>query len=552
MTFRTQSLMPARWLALAMMTVSGGCAAFSSSCCPTPEPPPGFVTTGGRFCVAQSLPVPVSGLTLGQAVTVSLRPGFRPTIPVSTPSRMSASLGHQMSSRSLQETAIDWTGQAWDELITGGLQNGADDVASTLRQALVGEGRPLTDTQWNVLDPQIRACCERALSSGILPVEEPQGADTATEQDPEAASAHLESVRAQFREELLTTLIFGLLWSDRDEITDRDLAAVEQMTLLTQFASSQPQDSASSRQTRTVVRRLLQDAVHSGTLEANHQRTHFRTAAELLSLMQQEVGAQQDALAHAVPPARESFADHGAADQLMVTLTRQNGRLISAPLWLVTDYSVGDIMLSPSDHIEVTAWRHTSLGSPLQPAADGTVLALGPLLPPELATVGELSALPSAFEDYVLDRDGDVADAVIIRRVELTGQIHDYILPVPRPELFAAPAAASQLLNEARLHPGDQIHLEILDLTPLIQESRRMSQLASQAAMVQAARAQAASQQSWLQRHIQKKAELHQHVFARVNTDCELITGVTAEQLAGLTQDLHQQLTTTGTVVRDP
>ena len=135
-----------------------------------------------------------------------------------------------------------------------------------------------------------------------------------------------------------------------------------------------------------------------------------------------------------------------------------------------------------------------------------------------------------------------MADVIVIRRVELSGHLHDFVLPIPRPELYDNSAAASEMLSQVKLQPGDQINLEVLDLTPMIREGRRMSQQASQVAIEVTAAADADSRRSWLQKTFVMHQEQKRKACTQINTQSELVTGVNPAHLTTLTAEIHDSL----------
>jgi len=532
---------------LALVAILSGCATISEKCCPPTPPPIGFVTTGGRYCVAHSLPIPTEGLTLGQAVAASLR--LRPEAPVQFSGLHSGLQRQRSASRELpiglKVVTIDWADDAFKNLITGG----EDNVVTALKTAVVSKPNYSND-QWLIIEPQIRMCCRRAMDRGILPVGEDLE-EKIKDMPPEERNSERSrqnTALLQFKDECVASLIFGLLWQADASPEDDAVTKVERMIEVTVFPGIDTAQSASDQQLQSerklLVESCLDRALAKGELRISTDGSHFRNAVKLLFEINQTSGSQQ--IASVPSNARDLTTVQNESttleEELIVTLSRPNARLISAPLWLVREYSAGDIILSPDDHVEVTAFSQTTVGSPLLQPSDGNILALGPMFEPEISTIQALTRMPASFENFVQTRGGGMADVVVIRRVELSGHLHDFVLPIPRPELYENSAAASDMLRQVKLQPGDQINLEVLDLTPMIRESRRMSQQASQIAIVAAAAAEADARRSWLQKKFVIHQEHKQKVCAQINSQTELVTGVNPAQLATLTGDFHDHL----------
>lgn len=458
---------------LALMTaMSYGCTTISESGCTRGDTPVGFVTSSGRYCVARSIAIHAEGLSLGNAVQQVLRVPHRSVIGNGITPVMQTTTKRLPPEAST--IALDLGAKAAEHFEVSGDVNDA-----RAHGVKVNVSNLITQEQWRVLEPEIRRCFERALANGMLAGPASDALDGLPVSDPDMIRQ--KAVRSRLAMELEATLVFGLLWQD----------------------SSTPAPGEDTIPT-TVDFIIATQTPNFG------KQTPFAQSQ------------QMDAVR----------AEVGAVEQIIVTLVQHNGRILSAPLWLVTNYSAGDILLAPNDHIEVNAFSQSSIGSPVLQSAEGNILSLGSMADPEVFSIEAISGKHGSFEEFARIKGNGIADVVVIRRIELSGQLHDFILPIPQPEVYACAGAASEMMNEVRLQPGDQIHLEVLDLTPMIRESRRISQVASRAAIEEAARLEGEARQSWVAKKFRKHHEKKQMGCARISSQTELITGMQPQRIA--------------------
>jgi len=523
---------------LALMTgMSCGCASISENCCTPGDMPAGFVTSSGRYCVARSIAIPAEGLSLGNAVHQVLRVPQGPVIASGrTPARQTpaavqlpleaSTIAPDLGAKAAEHFEV--SGHVNDEKAHGVLDN-----VSTF----------ITRKQWSVLEPEIRRCFERALANGMLAGPASDALDSLPVSDP--AMIRQKAVRSRLATELEATLVFGLLWQDsRTPVPGEDtISTTVDLIIATRITDFEKRSPLVQSQQVEAVRAEVEKSIRASELWPR-QKDSIPTAVALLNSIRQQTGDQpvSDATLSAADPSRH-VAEASAVERMMVTLVQHNGRLLSAPLWLVTGYSAGDILLSANDHIEVNGFSQTSLGSPVLQSTEGNFLTLGPMVDPEVSSIESISGTHGSFEEFARTRGTGVADVVVIRRIELSGQLHDFILPIPQPGVDAYAAAASEMMSDVKLQPGDQVHLEVLDLTPMIRESRRMSQLASQAAFENAARLEAEARQSWVAKKFRKHHEKKHLVCTRLSSQTELITGMNPSDLARLTDECHGTLT---------
>ncbi len=466
--------MKAHWIIAGLAVLCSGCSTFSGTCGHNQSEPIGFVTSGGRYCLAQSLAIPPEGLTLGSAVSkvVRISPAIQSTFTGGAPRRQKP----ELLPIGAQDINLNKIVQTVRAMQTSG-------KFSDIKMVLVDppEGGMLTPDEYRVLEGEFRLSVNRVVGEDVFVLSEMDAKEKIK------STLADEGHRSQLSEEITALIKQGGFWPKQNTTNDKAIAFLE---------------SVRKRSTET----SLSDAelVRNGLVQA-HDRVNVR-------------------------------------EQIFVTLVKQNRRLISAPLWLVTDYSAGDILLSPGDHVELNSFSQTSIGIPTAATTQGNVLAMGPVIDAEIVPLDSILATGDSFESFAKWNGNDVADVIVVRRVELSGQVHDFLLPIPRPELYQQSDAASEILSQAKLQPGDQVHLEVLDLTPMIRESRRMSQQASRFAIEEAAAAEVDLRRSWLQKKFVKHQEHKQRFCAQINSQTELVTGISPAQLAALTGDFHDNL----------
>ena len=524
-------------IVLALMTVmSCGCGTISKKGCTPGDTPVGFVTSSGRYCVARSIAIPADGLSLGNAVQQVLRVPHRSVIANGITPAMQTTIRRLPLEAST--IALNLGAKAAEHFEVSGDVNDAKAHGVTDNVSHL-----ITQEQWRILEPEIRRCFERALADGMLAGPASDALDGLPVSDPEMIRQ--KAVRSRLAMELEATLVFGLLWQDSSTPAPGEdtISTTVDLIIATQTTNFGKQTPFVQSQQMDAVRAEVEKSIKAGELWPRQQDS-IRMAGSLLNSIRQQTGDQ--AVSNATLSAADSSRhddEAGAFEQRIVTLVQHNGRILSAPLWLVTNYSAGDILLAPNDHIEVNAFSQTSIGSPVLQSADGNILSLGPMADPEVFSIEAISGTHGSFEEFARTKGNDIADVVVIRRIELSGQLHDFILPIPQPEVYACAGAASEMMSEVRLQPGDQVHLEVLDLTPMICESRRISQLASRAAIEEAARLEGEARQSWAAKKFRKHDEEKQMVCARISSQTELVTGMNPSDFAKLTGECHDHLT---------
>ncbi len=523
--------MKAHWIVTALALLCGGCATFSFKSCHDSVAPIGFVTTGGRYCVAQSLAVPLEGLTLGSAVSkvVRIEPAARSAFAGSTVQRRKP----ELLPIGAQDIRFSKSSEAVKNIRVSG-------DFSEIKKALVDTSPAmLTADEYASLEADFRGCVNRAVGQNIFLLDE-----TAKKQKLLSALSSI-NVRDRLSREIEAVAVMGLLWNDPNPILPSERTIDRTVELVTTvFEDLTTRDPSIRNEQVAAIRSEVNSLLQNGQFWPNSQPTTKEVAVDFLASIKQSAGNVK--LADSIILSRDSgtqvYANADLSESVFVTLIKSEGRLISAPLWLVTNYSAGDILLSPGDHVELNAFSQTSIGIPTAATTEGNILAMGPMIDPEIVPLDSISATRDSFESFAKWNGNDVADVVVVRRVELSGRVHDFLLPIPRPELYQQSDAASEILSQANLQQGDQVHLEVLDLTPMIQESRRLSQQASRFAIEEAAAAEADSRRSWLQKKLVKHQEHKQKVCAQINSQTELVSGINPAQLATLTGDFHDNL----------
>jgi hypothetical protein len=522
--------MSARIILALMTAISCGCGTISEKGCTPRDTPVEFVTSSGRYCVARSIVIPADGLSLGNAVQQVLRVPHCSVIAHGITPVMQTTANRLPQEAS--SIALDLGAKAAEHFEVSGDAN--DARANGIKDNI---SHLITQAQWRILEPEIRLCFERALAAGMLAGPAADALDGLPVSDPD--TIRQKAVRSSLAMELEATLVFGLLWQDSSTPApaEETISTTVDLIIATQTMNFRKQAPFVQSQQMDAVRAQVQESIKAGELWPR-QPDSIRVALSLLHSIRQQ--SEDLAVSNTTLSAADSSRhddEVGAVEQSLVTLVQHNGRILSAPLWLVTNYSAGDILLAPNDHIEVNAFSQTSFGSPALQSAEGNILALGPMADPEGFSIESISGTHGSFEEFARTKGNGIADVVVIRRIELSGQLHDFILPIPQPEVFACAGAASEMMREIRLQPGDQIHLEVLDLTPMIRESRRISQLASRDAIEEAASLERDARQSWVAKKLRKKHEKKQLACARISSQTELITGMNPSDFARLTGD---------------
>ena len=432
---------------LALMTgMSCGCASISENCCTPGDMPAGFVTSSGRYCVALDCD---SGRRTESWQRGSPGPP-RPTgacdrqwenacqADASSGATAPGGIDDRSGSRAKAAEHFEVSGHVNDEKAHGVLDN-----VSTF----------ITRKQWSVLEPEIRRCFERALANGMLAGPASDALDSLPVSDP--AMIRQKAVRSRLATELEATLVFGLLWQDsRTPVPGEDtISTTVDLIIATRITDFEKRSPLVQSQQVEAVRAEVEKSIRASEVWPR-QKDSIPTAVALLNSIRQQTGDQpvSDATLSAADPSRH-VAEASAVERMMVTLVQHNGRLLSAPLWLVTGYSAGDILLSANDHIEVNGFSQTSLGSPVLQSTEGNILSLGPMVDPEVSSIESISGTHGSFEEFARTRGTGVADVVVIRRIELSGQLHDFILPIPQPGVDAYAAEASEMMSDVKLQP---------------------------------------------------------------------------------------------------
>ncbi len=516
-----------------------GCAVLSKDCC-TDVDRQDFVTTGGRYCTAGSIAIPDKGLTLLDVTRQVVRTKAQYAGAVAIRSQRAVPkvlpLGEQAIEKSVSETAVSQlpsSGEfgAFKEILT--------DPASKF----------LSEAEFAILESDLRDCVAKGLEKpNLFELSEiEQRAELEKLDDADKKDKLL-----SLKEDVRTTVILGLVWNSETPlmVLDRTVELYETERISTRLSQRSPEVRKHQREAfrRAVVSLIEGDEFWP---KESFEKSLREGSTLLKRLSLDSKGGLSGEEAAKADLSDELMLSKGLAgrqlepnanDFVMVSVRRANGRQVSVPLFLVENYSAGDILLSPGDHVELTSFYQTSLAIPNSDASKSHVLVAGPTVEPSLQEIQVLTASTSTLEDYLKFNSNNVADVVVVRRIELSGDLHDYILPIPRPELYENAAAASELLAKTQLYPGDQLHLEVLDITPMIRESRIASQLASRIALEEAAAQEAFEKKSWIGKKLTKHHETKKAVCAKISAQTDLVTGIDPTQLTQLSQHLHQNI----------
>lgn len=209
-------------------------------------------------------------------------------------------------------------------------------------------------------------------------------------------------------------------------------------------------------------RDLLMSAFRDGAFKDGtpaELKVRIRRRREVVAEMLQQLQAHPESAPLPLTASSPASASSNVVVQVAVVLTRRTGRRIVMPLTLVRSYIAGDIQLVNGDRIEIVPFESTSAGRRTE-RSDGEILITS-WTAVEGLTVPVWEAGPTVG-NLMRALNTQAADMVVLTRLTNTGTLEEYILP----------ADNDGWLSSTYLQHADAVHFDVLELSPLIRNSR--------------------------------------------------------------------------------
>jgi hypothetical protein len=428
---------------VALLLVLAGCASSHKCAHCHAKSPVAVVSSSGTFCVARRIEIPPDGIALGEIVEVVLRPGLLQT---------GLAIGGQplpASREPLPElgsvpVVVELIDQWIDNFITSA---SAEETARDASQDLVNSVRSIhpelvpSEIAPASLTKELTACFDRYQAKPV----------------PIAGAPDIR--RQVLGEELLASAICGDLWSPLAPTDEQLVVASARAAALGQLRGEELAEN--------VVLTNLRKAVVAGAFLKSDDHSHIERTVALLPTLTTVL--RNDPLPSALAPEEQPVTSQPVG-QIAVVVNKKGGRSIVIPLWLVRGYLAGDIRLVDGDHVQIEPYSRVngSLGQVGQ--SDGHVLIVGLEHEPTIRTVSGTTSL--GLEAFLRHSNESVADVAILRRINELGRLQEYIIPMPQNEFYTDQSAVASYVAQTTLKSGDQLHFEVLDLTPLLTASR--------------------------------------------------------------------------------
>lgn len=396
----------------------------------------GTVRTGGPYAVPRVLPIPPGGLTLSDAVEASLRPGI------------TAHSGAPVIQRSV---------------------NSALPVTEQPAKIPDGVSAALQFTLPNGLDLE-----------GLKKLEEARQVLLTFAKDTGAlATEHLESFEKHLQQAMLTAANEGAF---RPQIPDdpnttkinvqRKLRLKQEIVALIALGDlvvlAEPNDSQLLAAHTRICKTFAvpeNDARHREDLLQRLQKARadgvFRLQGDTKLLAIQQLVAPSANAPDAAPLSVQFTPTTGEllVDHLAVAVTRVSGRILIIPLQEVRTYLPGDIALQDGDRVEVILFDQTSAAQKPEQSAPATVAVTS--WSDAKGLVATVGAGNPTLRQLIAELNEQHADVVVLRRLTANGLLQEYVLP----------RNDEKRLSETYLRHGDLVHLDVLNLMPLIRNS---------------------------------------------------------------------------------
>lgn len=421
----------------------------------------GSVTTGGVFARSRSLAIPESGLTLGEAVEASLRPGLRQASFVMTqntvaeatpPSRKGARLISSIELlRKFQElfAAVD-RGEATPEdaktaaeSLVSDFHNDPETAQLAIRDFLLSDNasKIVTNLSGPASSDDNEVLLDRLLQvmklpadqvAAPVPTEEPSAIElTFNGLDPtDAASFTRKNVESNFEQSV-------------PEALSREAISAWIETHSEQFDTAVQRDS--------LLRRVQALAQVTPTDQAEEQP---------------KTEKQDDLNAKNTAPKRSPSS---LADQAVVVLKRGGDATRIMPLSLVQSTPMGDLMLTDGDRVQVNPFARTTVGSRAGRENQSGSVSLSGILSGnlDLASYQNLGDVSSLVQQQKL---GPLVDVIVLGTLGQEGGVEEYWFP--RAAATALTGRSRFDLSAVEISGADAIRATSIELSPMVRRSR--------------------------------------------------------------------------------
>ena len=467
------------------------------------------VTTAGSFAKAQSVLIPSGGLTVADLSKQVVR-GSHSGLPVVHLQKVPASPGDDLQEKSVSDDRLSHkvVTRLYEDL----------DLNSVGRYVATAEPdclNLLTAEEYSTIRPDLLRCVQIYLS-------DTSSDETALLGKLGDSPINRDSLRASFQ----AVLVLGVLWNS--DLSDRMQNRAVELWQQEYSIGDKNRIDPDMPDTLNVVRQNIDTLVGSGKIDSNLEfKSRLSNCTQFLKDLETQLAARHDKQNIVAAGATPSVTS--APDLRIVSIRFQSGRKVSMPLFLIQDTSAGDVLLSAGDRVEFIAMQESSVFGDAA-AADGNVLFVNRGRSASVHLASTFNDSPAALSEFLQGQSEPLRselsqgpDVVVIRRIERSGKLHDFLIPIPGPGSFSDSAAMSQMLREVHLRQGDQLYLESLERLPIVRESRAAAlRFSEQQTKAEAARV-AFQQKPLLEKLLQGSVKVLPNNAALLRPQCDTV-----------------------------